>query len=232
MWGPRRIGLFGGTFNPIHNGHLHVADVVREQVHLDRILFIPSGLPPHKQAAVCAPAHHRLAMLQHALSEHPYYEVSDLECRRSETSYTIHTVEQLRRALPEDDLFFMIGADAFSELSSWKEAERLLTLCHFVIVTRPGARFTSCPNLPILNALDRSALWEMDRGARDVYTFTTVEGVRLSFFRTTTRPISAREIRERVAAGQSVRRLLPVRVASYIIENGLYQDRLPSTQVS
>ncbi len=219
----RRIGLLGGTFNPIHNGHLRIVEIVRNRLHLHRILLIPCGTPPHKQASAPPTAEQRLSMIRLALAEHPHCEASDLECRFPEKAYTVHTLERLRQAFPQDDFFFIIGADAFSDLGTWREVDRLLTLCHFVIVTRPDVPFSSCPNLPLLSAIDRTALSQMDLGIRDAYDFVTAANTTLFFLGTAALPISASQIREKVAAGESVHNLLPVQVESYIIESGFYR---------
>lgn len=219
-----RVGLLGGTFNPIHNGHLQIAEEVREKLHLDRVLFVPSGDPPHKQGAKIPSARHRLEMTRLALLDHPHFEPSDLEVRRPGKSYSIQTVLALKRLYPGDRFFFIIGSDAFAEFSTWKEADRLLTLCDFVIVSRPGHPFSRLPELPHLQVIDRDLLLRLDQEAQEGKTVPTGAETALHFIRIAPCPISASEIRKKFTAKEKTKNLLPDAVVSYIIQNKLYRD--------
>lgn len=218
-----RIGLLGGTFNPIHNGHLQIAREVYKKLRLDSVLFIPSGAPPHKPDEEIPSAEHRLEMTRLAVQNLPSFKVSDIEVKRPGKSYSIQTISDLKSLHPSDTLFFMIGMDAFYEIPTWKEAERLLTLCHFVIVSRPGHPFSRTPDFGPLRGVDRSALAALDRQERDLYTFPVTDDAAIHFMITTPSPISASAIRQKIAAGQRVKNLLPEPVESYIIENNLYK---------
>ena len=125
-----KIGIFGGTFNPIHLGHLHIAEQTQREMALDQIMFLPTGDPPHKPPETLAPAPHRLEMVRLALKNHPYFVVSDYEAISPAKSYTIHTLQHLKEEL-EGELFFMVGLDAFLDIASWKRAEELLKLTNF-----------------------------------------------------------------------------------------------------
>ena len=131
-----RIGLLGGTFNPVHNCHLSIAGQAQETLSLDRVLFIPSGVPPHKSRDSLAPAHHRLRMVQHAVAGLPGFTVSDVEANAPDTSYTIDTVRTLQETV-KGEFWFIIGLDAFLEIGGWKSAETLLTLTNFLVLSRP-----------------------------------------------------------------------------------------------
>ena len=132
-----RVGLFGGSFNPIHLGHLRAAEEVREALKLDLVYFIPAASPPHKQSSELAPAEHRLAMVRAATKGNRHFMTSDVEIRRSGRSYTIDTVRHFLATLKQPaPLYLMMGADQFAELDSWKEPEELTRLCNFVVHTR------------------------------------------------------------------------------------------------
>jgi nicotinate-nucleotide adenylyltransferase len=219
------IGLLGGTFNPIHNGHLHLAEAVRKKLHLDRILFIPSGNPPHKKEAEIPPAEHRLEMTRLALLGHPGFELSDIEVKRPGKSYSVETVSELKRLYPHDRLFFIIGTDAFLDLPTWREPERLLSLCDFVVVSRPGHPFSHLSDLgPIqrIKKIDLNPLLELDRRGEGCVTIPFTSETSIHFVSIPPNPISASEIRKRLAAGAGTKNLLPEPVASYIIKNKLY----------
>ena len=133
-----RIGILGGTFNPIHFGHLLIAQDAMEQLRLDRVKFIPSAQPPHKRYEGNATAAQRLAMIRLAVRGNPRFEVDDIEIRRGGTSYTVDTLAELRRRHPSARFWFIIGADSLRELHRWREVERLVRMCAFVTVARPG----------------------------------------------------------------------------------------------
>ena len=134
-----RTGVLGGSFNPIHYGHLLLADDVLESLGLDRILFVPTGVPPHKSAADLAPAADRYAMVKLAVASHPRFEVSDLELRRPGPSYTVDTLEALRR--PGGELFLIVGSETFLDLLAWREPKRIAGLARLTVVPRVGSAF-------------------------------------------------------------------------------------------
>ena len=136
---PRRLGLFGGTFNPIHYGHLRSAEEVCEALALTRLWFIPASHPPHKNALGITPFEVRLEMSRLAVGDHPVMSVSDLEGRRPGRSYSIETLRQIRREVgPTWELYFILGLDAILEIATWKDYQDLFTLSHFVVLDRPG----------------------------------------------------------------------------------------------
>lgn len=217
-----RIGIFGGTFNPIHNGHLYIAEAVREKLDLNRILFIPSGNPPHKKEEEIPPAKHRLEMTRMALVGHPAFELCEIEVNRPGKSYSVETLLELKRLYPHDRLFFIIGTDAFSDLPTWRDPERLFSLSDFVVVTRPGHPFSRLPDLSLLRKADLRPLLELDRRKGGIATVPLTSGTSIHFFSIPPSPISASEIRKKLAAGTETKNLLPEPVASYIIKNKLY----------
>jgi len=199
----KRIGILGGTFNPIHLGHLLMAQDVMEQVNLDCVKFIPSAAPPHKTVNKLASGRDRLHMIKLAIRDDSGFEVDDLEIKRGGISYTVDTLTELRRRSPQADLYFIIGADSLRELHLWREVERLVTLCTFVTVPRPG--FEPKPVIdPRLDASTRRRL-------------------RQHVLRGHSCDIASREIRARVASGRSIRYLVPDAVHQYIRRRRLYQ---------
>ncbi len=136
-----RVCLFGGTFDPIHQAHLRMAEEALNKFHLDRVVFIPAGNPPHKDAPGVTPYDDRLAMVRTACAGNPRFEVSEME-RGSERSYTVNTLTRFRDQLgPDDQLFFLIGADAFDELETWHRWQEVVQLTSFIVVSRPGADY-------------------------------------------------------------------------------------------
>lgn len=190
-----RLGVFGGTFDPVHLGHLRAAEVAREALHLDRVLFVPSGHPPHREAAE-ASALDRYAMLALANAAHRDFVLSDLELRREGPAYTVDTLVALRALRPDGELFLILGTDAFAEMASWREPERVAALCTIAVVDRPGA----APASPALPA-----------------------GARVERVERPTLPFSSSEVRRLLKAGQSVRYLVPEEVADYIEKRRLYR---------
>lgn len=133
-----KIGILGGSFDPVHNGHLLVAQDIKEKLELDRILFMPAPRPPHKRCR--APFSVRREMLKRAIHGHPSFALSDIENLRPGTSYTVDTLARLKRRCPKDKLFLIIGADQFQELATWKEPKRLRRFASLIVMTRPGSR--------------------------------------------------------------------------------------------
>lgn len=201
-----RIGLMGGTFDPIHYGHLVTAEGARVEFALDKVFFVPSGRPPHKPADEVTPAEHRYLMTVLATLGNPYFEVSRLDIDRPGPSYTVETIEEARRLWgPSAQLFFITGADAILEILTWKDPERLLSSCHFIAATRPGYD---------LGRLE-GAIGDLWR--RFSHRIHVVQVPAMS--------ISSSDIRERVRRGYPIRYLVPEAVADYIYKYRLYQAR-------
>lgn len=163
-----KLGLLGGTFDPIHLGHLRAAETAREALGLDELRFVPAGIPPHRQGPL-SPAHDRYAMVALATASHPAFVASDAELTRNGPSYTVDTVARLRGEHPQAELVLVVGSDTWPELAGWRDAERLLTLCSLAVVTRPGispaapgpaARLVEGPGLPISASEIRSRVRE------------------------------------------------------------------------
>ena len=133
-----RVGLFGGTFNPVHWGHLRAAEEIRERFNLERVIFIPTNISPHKASRELIAAHHRLHMLEQAVKSNPYFLASDLELQRCGESYSVETISYFRQNA-QDALtpFFIVGVDAFLEINTWKNFRELFSLCNFIVMTRP-----------------------------------------------------------------------------------------------
>lgn len=140
-----KIGILGGTFNPIHVGHLILAEEVREQLLLDKIVFVPAYLPPHKDNRDIAPASERLAMVKSAIKGNPYFSVSDAEIKRDGRSYTIDTVREFKQSYPRDELYFIIGSDLLNYLQDWKDLNDIIKMVKFIAATRPGYPLEKIP---------------------------------------------------------------------------------------
>ncbi|MFZ1120266.1 MAG: nicotinate-nucleotide adenylyltransferase [Candidatus Binataceae bacterium] len=211
-----RVGLLGGSFNPIHFGHLRSAEEVREALSLDLVYFVPAAVPPHKSAEGLAPPEHRLAMVRLATKGNRHFMVSDVEIRRAGRSYTIDTVRHFLATLrPPSTLFLMMGSDAFAELDTWKDCDELVRLSSIVVHTRQPAGDNEPPRIS-LAALKRFGY------IRDDDHYVHPSGQTLSFVATTIFPVSATLIREKLHRQRSVRYLMPGDVVDYIQRHGLY----------
>lgn len=214
-----RIGVFGGSFNPIHHGHLLLADEVREILALDRVLFVPAGTPPHKAAAGLAPAVDRHAMVRLAVADHPGLAVSDVELRRPGPSYTVDTLEAL--SAPGDELLLLVGSETFLDLLSWREPARVARLARLVIVPRLGSAFD--PESEAARKVLRGI--GMSDGFVHVTAGEPLPPRGLPIVHATSLPISASELRRRAAEGRSLAFRLPPAVIAYIRDHGLYRAR-------
>jgi nicotinate-nucleotide adenylyltransferase len=220
-----RLGLLGGSFNPIHNCHLTIAAQTRDALNLDRVLLIPTGDPPHKDLGSLAPARHREAMVRLAIEGEPSFGLSDIELRRQGKSYSIDTIRALQAEMgPASNLFFVIGLDAFLDLPSWKEADTLLRACHFVVVSRPRVSFRQLATMPLFPPADPKALRALDRGATPRLSIPVPGGDMLTLLRLPPCHISASEIRGRIRERRTVEDVLPLPVQSYIIQHRLYSE--------
>jgi len=211
------IGLFGGTFNPIHWGHLRAAEEIKKAFDLKEVVFIPARIPPHKNGESIASSQQRLQMVQLAVHETPGFTVSDFEIRRSSTSYSIFTIEYFQRKLgSKADLYFLMGIDAFLEISTWKDFHRLFFLVNFIIMARPGyLKEEISKALPVdvaedfyYNPQEKCYIHESNH--------------KIFFSEITLLGISSSEIRRRIKTCESIRHLVPPGVVHYIKHHGLY----------
>ena len=192
----KKIGIFGGTFNPPHIAHLVAAESVRDHLKLDKVLFVPAAIPPHKVDEKIISAELRLEMVTLAIKDNPAFEVCDIELRRGGASYSIDTIIELKRKFPGDDFFFIMGIDLLNDFYSWKNPEKLLDECNVVVMDRPGFSGESVDK-KLLRRVEIVNVPSMD--------------------------ISSSEIRRRVRFGKSIKFLVPPAVEDYIRANSIYR---------
>lgn len=212
-----KIGIIGGTFNPIHLAHLRIAEEVRDRLALDRVIFIPASRPPHKELDEDISFSHRLAMVRLAIADNPAFSVSTLEEERGGTSYSVHTLEELRQAYPGDDLFFIIGSDSYRDISLWYRYAEIFTLSNIAVVERPGAEVSDLRK-PLPVAMIDEFCYDsasMRLTHRSGFSVCYLAGIPLA--------ISSSEIRRMARNGNSLRYLLPEKVAAYIEEKRIYR---------
>jgi len=218
--GSAQIGIFGGTFNPIHLGHLRSAEEVAEALELDRVLFIPSARPPHKDASdeeVIAPAEERFAWVERAVRDNPRFEADASEVERSGPSYLVDTLRAIgARCAPERPIF-LVGHDAFVEIGSWREPETLFTLAHFAVTTRPPVERGSLGEWLPECVRDEIEIAADGRSGRHRRANTWIRLIEI-----TALAVSASDIRTRIPEGHSVRYLLPETVHESILASGCY----------
>jgi nicotinate-nucleotide adenylyltransferase len=206
----KAVAIFGGTFNPVHHGHLVVAEEVRTRLNLEKVIFVPTHTPPHKEPADLAEASHRHLMLTLATVSNPSFEVSTFEMDRGGKSYSIDTVRHFRSRSGEGvQLHFIVGADMLEDLSGWREVGELRRLCRFVAVPRPGHDVQKTLQRQVLAAGDLSS-------AEGLLEDVLVADTPLM-------DISATDIRRRVKEGKSIKYLVPEAVEQYILHQKLYR---------
>ena len=198
-----RLGIMGGTFDPIHYGHMVAAEMARTEFALAKVLFIPAGDPPHKAGQTISPGYVRYDMVKQAVSDNPFFEVSPLEIDRVGPSYTVDTLRQVHINLQDSELYFITGSDALREIFDWRETMEMLSLAHFIGASRPG--------------------FETDEFLRQVESEHPEVRGRIHVLEVPALAISSTDIRARVAGGRSIRYLLPEQVRLYIEEAGLYK---------
>ena len=198
-----RIGVFGGTFDPIHMGHLVAAEESWAQLELERVVFVPAGLPPHKLDEVITPAEHRLAMVELAIASNPHFTLSRVDIDRFGPCYTVDTIEILRAKWgPEAEIYFIMGSDSLGEILTWHKPERLIRLCRLAVVKRPSYEV------------------DMEELERCLPGIT----MRVKFINSPTLNISSTDIRRRVREGLPIKYQVPEAVERYIYEHGLYRE--------
>jgi nicotinate-nucleotide adenylyltransferase len=231
-----KIGLFGGTFDPVHLGHIALARAAMEQSKLQKILFVPASTPPHKQGQPLSPFVHRFAMLALATAEEKAFIPSLLEApgddtekpreRRAKPNYSIDTLRRLKQLLKSSDtVFFLIGIDAFDEISKWHEPAQLFRECEFIVAGRPGYSLADVAQALPEKLRPRAEVmkpFQKHPAAGDL----VLPGVTIHLLGDLRQPASATAIREAVAAGKSLGRFLDPRVAEYIRKMGLYRSQI------
>lgn len=211
-----RVAVFGGTFNPVHYGHLRLAEEVREACVLDRVVFMPTFITPHKLKESLTSADVRLELVKQAIAGNPGFAVSDIEIKREGRSFTVDTVRELLKD-PGIDVSLILGSDSFNDITSWYEYEYLMRLSSFIVAPRPGHPFRKPEDvLPVELA---SEFWYDSEAKR----YVNSGGNSITYLDTTPIEISSSEIRERVRKGRSIRYLLPDSVIEFIKKEGLYK---------
>lgn len=198
-----KIGIFGGAFNPIHNGHLLLAEQAREQCELDEVWFVPTRIPPHKTADNLSSGPNRLEMIRLATAGMPAFKASSIELERNEVSWTVDTLSRFNEKRPDDELFFMIGADSLRDLPTWKEPEKIVGLATIIAVNRG-----------LVDDNFKESLEALSESIRARIQLVSIPGI----------DISSTDIRERVRDGKSIRFLVPRSIERYLLEHGLFKE--------
>lgn len=197
-----RLGILGGTFDPVHIGHLITAECVLEELSLDGVLFIPANVPPHKTERKIISSYHRLRMVCFATANNPRFKVSDIELNREGPSYSVDTINELKKIYIGATFFFITGADAINDLPTWHEATELLKNCHFVAATRAGVKLEKDALIEHFGELARTNIHEVNTRRIE---------------------ISSTDIRQRVKEGKNIMYMVTDTVAKYIEKEGLYK---------
>jgi len=216
----KKIAVFGGTFNPVHFGHLRLAEEVAELLGMDQVLFVPSFDPPLKSRDL-APFSHRLAMVKKAISSNPSFAASDIESRIKGKSFTIHTLQALKKTLFPSQMFFLMGSDAFLDLCNWYMPLDILAMTEIIVAIRPPHDLNTVAKSPYLNKKVTAAIKHMGKKKRLTCQLSFKKG-KVTFVRTSLLDISATEIRGRIRRRMSIKYLLPQAVESYIILNKIF----------
>jgi len=216
----KKVGLLGGTFDPAHNGHLHLARQAQRLFNLEKVVFIPAYRSPHKLDLEPVSCEHRLAMLTLAFEGQPSFSIDKIEINKNEVSYTIETLKELQSNHPDWNMFLILGADTFQTIDTWKQCSQLLDFCNILVGTRPGAELQVSDS--VKNKLILSA------SATDVKVFKNLEkGTGVTFFQISPLDISSKNIRQRIHRKEEVKNLLPPSIDHYIMQHRLYRDDSP-----
>jgi len=216
---PKRFGVLGGTFSPIHIGHLRAAEEAIEALELDSFLFLPAAIPPHKTAQPILAFEHRWRLLNLAIAENPRFRASDLELHLSGKSYTVRSLTELRRHCRGDsDIFFLLGLDSFREIHTWWRYRELFRLSQLVVMRRPSYRDEDLERL-LHERVSEQYRWDVAKSRLVHPTLLPVH-----YLKMTRIDVSSTQIRKLVAQGKSIRYLVPSEVISYISDNHLYRD--------
>ncbi len=216
-----KIGIYGGTFNPVHYGHLRTAEEVAERLSLDKVLFIPAGKTPFNKPDL-EKAGHRYKMVKAAINGNPHFNISGLEIKASGKSYTVDTLRKLRNRYRKSEFYFILGIDAFIDLPCWKHPGRLVELTNLVVISRPGYSFTELLSSPYLKGVPGKILRELDKRNREEVIIDISKNSKGILINVAGINISASHIRDLMKSGENINYLLPESVKSYIISHNLY----------
>lgn len=210
-----KIGIFGGTFNPVHFAHLRIAEEIREAFDLERVLFVPAASPPHKPLADDLSFAERMTMVLLAVEGNPHFSVSDIEGKRQGKSYSIDTLRILRQLYPADELFLIMGSDSFADFGTWKDYGAIFSCCNIVTIARPGAAILLKEALPVAMQ-DHFCYHQAENRLQHCsgYSVYSIEGTQLD--------ISSTAIRALISQGKSIRYLVPDKVERHIMKQRLY----------
>ncbi len=214
-----KVGLFGGSFNPLHIGHLRAADEVREILDLDKVVFIPSSIHPIKNKKNIVDARYRLKMLELATSDTGEFEVSDVEMKRPGPSYTIDTLKHFKNKFKNYRLFFILGTENLAKIDTWKDCRELFNYADFAVISRPGFNFKNIRDI-IPRGLAKEFTFLENKEGKTVYKHTS--GNKLIFFKISGIRISSTTLRNSVKNGNSIKYFVPDSVNKYILKNKLY----------
>ena len=213
-----RIGIFGGTFNPIHAGHVKAAVEVQRIFALDKVLLIPSYIPPHKETPDIAPPRCRLQMVKLAVASYPQFMPSSVEIDAKGRSYSVLTLSKLKRRYPDALMFFILGMDAFLEIRTWRDYKKVLEQCHFIVISRPGYELKDAKNVLGEEYADRiirvSNSPELDQNLR--------QGSKIFLLSIPSLDVASKVIRKKIKKGESISNLVDRSVEEYIRSNALY----------
>ena len=225
----KRVGLLGGTFDPVHNGHLDLAAKTAQIFDLQEVFFIPVSRSPHKLDSCPTSSLHRVAMLKLALEQEASFSIELLEIEKGGVSYTIETLSCLKERHPDWELFLILGADAFLLMETWKSSADILKLCHLLVGTRPGVKLEISKKLGEALKIKNTQLENNDFNLP--ITLSNATGKTIRLYQIPTQDISSREIRHRIQVGKEIKNLLPLAVDHYIMRHQLYRIEPPPIMV-
>ena len=220
----KKIGLIGGTFDPVHNGHLHLALQAQKLFDLQKVIFVPAYRSPHKLDLEPVSCEHRLTMLTLALENQPSFYLDKLEINKNKVSYTIETLKDLNLLHPDWEIFLILGADTFKEIDTWKQSSQLLDFCSILVGTRPGAKLNMPKSIQLMFSLDepiKQACQSNFESELTVYK-KQKKNTQVILFEMSPLDISSNDIRQRISKKEEIKNLLPPSVDNYIMKHRIY----------
>tara|TARA_Y100000588_G_scaffold331325_1_gene368887 strand:+ start:430 stop:1161 length:732 start_codon:yes stop_codon:yes gene_type:complete len=222
----KKIGIIGGTFDPVHNGHLHLAEQAQKFFDLDRVIFIPAFRSPHKLAIKPEPWKHRVSMLSLALKNRPGFSIDEMEIKKNTVSYTIETLKDLSSKHPDWSVFLILGTDVFHTIDTWKNSKQILDFCNILVATRPGVDFAVSESIKNkLSLSEPETNNHRSKSRKELMVFENLKKeTQVIFFPIPPLDISSKNIRQRIIQKEKIKNLLPLPVDNYIIKHQLYRN--------